>query len=490
MSNNWGIHWFRRDLRVTGNAALRENFLRHQGRVVGIFTFDHKFLGRPDFSSDRFEFFLNCLRSLRSELHDIGSDLLVLNDGPDIGFEMVLSLCKQLNVSAFKTVSWNRDYEPFARQRDCRLQSYFQSNGVEIIQCRDHLMIEPHELAKPDGTSYHVYTPFAKKWFELIQSPSMQDRIDIQLKVLKSSGEPKNPKLFKLKWIDLFGSSTPKDHCDSMYQENHRRTTISVPAGSASTALGIAKNWPKKIAQYKELRDYPAIEGTSKLSMFLKNGSIVSSQIVAMSQIQKTPFKADSGQTTFLKELAWREFYYHLMWHYPRIEYEAFQVKYIDLPWENNEEWFEAWKIGMTGFPIVDAGMRQLLTTGWMHNRVRMIVASFLTKDLLIDWRWGEKWFMQKLLDGDLAPNNGGWQWAASTGCDAQPYFRIFNPESQSERFDADGAYIKTFVPELKSLSAKEIHNPSKDVRSKLGYPQPIVDHSVQRMAAMALFKK
>jgi deoxyribodipyrimidine photo-lyase len=214
--------------------------------------------------------------------------------------------------------------------------------------------------------------------------------------------------------------------------------------------------------------------------MFFKNGSLTPAQVIAHLGLETTPLKSDRGPTKFLKEIVWREFYYSILWHRPDVEKTAFLPHYADLAWENRKDWFEAWKEGRTGYPIVDAGMRQLKSTGWMHNRVRMIVASFLTKDLLIDWRWGENHFMKELLDGDLAPNNGGWQWAASTGCDPQPYFRIFNPELQSRRFDPDGTYIRAHVPELANLSADEIHLPRS----------PMIDHQAQKAKALALFKR
>ncbi len=210
--------------------------------------------------------------------------------------------------------------------------------------------------------------------------------------------------------------------------------------------------------------------------------------VLAEAKLHQSRFKETDGPTHFVKEIAWREFYYHVLYHRPEVEQTAFLERYRDLRWENRLDWFEAWKAGTTGYPIVDAGMRQLLTTGWMHNRVRMIVASFLTKDLHIDWRWGERWFMERLLDGDLAPNNGGWQWAASTGCDPQPYFRIFNPQLQSEKFDPAGEYLRRYVPELTDFDRSAIHAPHRQGTSGR-YPPPLVDHAVQRDKALALYR-
>jgi deoxyribodipyrimidine photo-lyase len=248
------------------------------------------------------------------------------------------------------------------------------------------------------------------------------------------------------------------------------------------------KSFAHIVDHYVQDRDILDRDGTSDLSMFLKNGSITITQIINHFGLINT--KPTPGKVAFLRQLIWREFYFHILWHWPHSETESFNPKYRDLPWENNQEMFSAWTSGKTGYPVVDAAMRQLAATGRMHNRARMIVASFLTKDLLIDWRWGERWFMNQLLDGDLAANNGGWQWAASTGCDPQPYFRIFNPTRQSERFDPDGDYIRRWVPELRDLAAKEIHWPSDSLRKSTRYPAPIVDHGKQSIKAQMLFKK
>ena len=245
---------------------------------------------------------------------------------------------------------------------------------------------------------------------------------------------------------------------------------------AAHKALDDFKN---KLELYPIDRDIPGTNGTSHMSIFLKNGSITTGQIIDKLKLNKATYNGNDGKTKFLKELVWREFYYHILFHRPQVETEPFLENYKKLKFPNSEKFFEAWCSGQTGYPIVDAGMRQLNQTGWMHNRVRMIVASFLTKDLLVDYRLGENYFMKTLLDGDLAPNNGGWQWAASTGCDPQPYFRIFNPTLQSQKFDPTGAYIRKFVPELSRLSEKQIHFPQK----------PIVDHSIQRDKALKMYK-
>ncbi|MCX6127386.1 MAG: deoxyribodipyrimidine photo-lyase, partial [Proteobacteria bacterium] len=488
-SQPWGIHWFRRDLKVSGNVGLQDAYAANDGRVVGLFTFDDAFLARPDFSHDRFHFFLDTLRSLREELRELGSDLLVLNRGPDAGFKFIFDTCDAIGLSRPELVTWNRDYEPFARERDFRIETLLNQWGIPVKTARDHLLIEPHELLNGQGEPYKVYSAFARKWFELLHTPEVQARVLNQHRSIDRLNAPAPPRklnsVFNLTWNQLLGPSVPEDAWSQMEVKNRALTKIPTVSGGFRKGLAIAREFTSKISDYGKYRDIPSVAGTSQLSIFLKNGSLTVPQLIALFGLENCQFKADNGRTKYLQELVWREFYYYILWHSPRVEKEAFQVRFKHIKWENNTEYFQAWKDGRTGYPIVDAGMRQLLATGWMHNRVRMIVASFLTKDLLVDWRWGEKWFMERLLDGDLAPNNGGWQWAASTGCDAQPYFRIFNPTTQSERFDPGGIYIKTFVPELKDISLKLIHNPPESLRNKCGYPTPLVNHAKQRLLAL-----
>ncbi|MBD64966.1 MAG: deoxyribodipyrimidine photolyase [Halobacteriovoraceae bacterium] len=486
---DYGIHWFRRDLRVAGNNALRSQLQECEGRVVGVFCFDKKFLARKDFSVNRFQFFLNSLVSLKKELQDLGSDLLVLDVGPDESLE---SLFKQLQKSKLglpTRFSWNRDYEPFAIKRDKRIKKLCESFDIESIHFRDHLLIEPDELTKDDGDGYKVYTPFSRKWLEIFESEPVQKRMMAQkngLTYLKKLEKGNLDKAFSLTWKKLLGTDLPQDVLEAYVTSNQEKVDIEIPEAGSLAALSKLKEFKKKIDEYGDKRDIPSIAGTSKFSMYLKNGTITVPQIIAYFQL--TPYKKKkNSRDTFFSELIWREFYYHILYRHPHVEKKSFNPKYEDLKWENDKKLFKAWCEGKTGFPIVDAGMRELNQTGWMHNRVRMIVASFLTKDLLIDWRWGEQYFMEKLLDGDLAPNNGGWQWAASTGCDAQPYFRIFNPWLQSKRFDPEGEYIKTYIPELSDIPAKQLHKP---ILGHDSYPEPIVDHSEQRDKALKLYKE
>lgn len=490
MAERYGIHWFRRDLRVAGNQALLKNFKRNKGRVVGVFCFDAKFLSRSDFSVNRFQFFLKTLESLQEELRAIGSDLLFLDVGPRDAFPKLINLLEEEGVGKPKLISWSRDYEPFARKRDAEMKELFDSLSIPTNTERDHLLIEPHELVKKDTTDgwYQVYSPFARKWLAIFEEDEIQKRLHQQntaLEYLKKHFDGKSKKIFDLNWKDLLGDNPYSENLQKYLKENGKRVSVPIPEAGSKAAYQSLVNFADRLDSYQDKRDFPGIEGTSQFSLFLKNGSLTVPLILAFFDF-KVYKKKKSGRDSFFSELIWREFYYHILYHRPDAETQSFLPKYRDLKWQNNKEWFQRWKEGQTGFPIVDAGMRQLKQTGWMHNRVRMIVASFLIKDLLIDWRWGEKYFMETLLDGDLAPNNGGWQWAASTGCDAQPYFRIFNPWSQSKKFDAEAEYIKTYVPELRELTPKEIHQP---IMNHPSYPEPMVEHSEQRELALELFK-
>ncbi len=490
--SGWGLHWFRRDLRVAGNPALQWNWKEHGGRTLGFFCFDGTFLSRADFSINRFGFFLETMKELREELRSLGGDVVVLDGGPAAAFRTLFSALKEKGIRLPSNVSWNRDYEPFARKRDAEMEKFFSKEcGLGVHTERDHLLIEPEELTKETGGYYQVYSPFAKRWLQLLETESVQSRLRIQKRALASfKSRDSNPPAFSLNWPALFSGAIPlEDMLEEYCAENSKRLSISLPAAGCAAAFKRLKEFSSDgVDGYADQRDFPAVPGTSRLSIYLKNGSITSSQILAFLELTSGTPKSQDGRNVFLKEIIWREFYYHILFHRPDVEHQSFLEKYRNIKWENREDWFEAWKTGRTGYPIVDAGMRQLNDTGWMHNRVRMIVASFLTKDLHIDWRWGERYFMEKLLDGDLAPNNGGWQWAASTGCDPQPYFRIFNPYLQSKKFDPNGDYIRRWVSELKDMRGALIHEPEKGGKA-LDYPLPIVNHAEQKAGALALYE-
>jgi deoxyribodipyrimidine photo-lyase len=491
----YAIHWFRRDLRIQGNPALQRAHGLAQGRVLGFFCFDPIFLARSDFSANRFQFFLETLAALRDDLRRSGSELLVVDEGPDRAFERLFATLGAPDTGSAgrpRWVSFNRDYEPFAKARDERLRRYFAREGVDVVEDRDHLLVEPEEIAKPGTTEgYAVYSPFARRWHELfndVGDARVRRRVDQQrpgLRLLEAGRVPEGS--FRLTWKEALRSSAPVDVLDAYRERNRARVTVPIPKAGAAAAHAKLEEFAPKVDRYGELRDVPGVAGTSQLSIYLKNGSLAVSQIVAKLDLEPVESRKRTSRGRFFSELVWREFYYHVLGRHPRVETEPFLRQYAALPWENREDYFAAWCEGRTGYPIVDAAMRQLNATGWMHNRARMIVASFLTKDLLVDYRWGERYFMEKLLDGDLAPNNGGWQWAASTGCDPQPYFRIFNPELQGRKFDPEGAYVRRWVPELDAVPASHLHAPPDELRGR--YPKPIVSHAEQRDRALALFR-
>ena len=493
LQSPWGLHWFRRDLRLPGNLALRKNWHKSDRRVLGIFFFDSKFLSRSDFSHNRFGFFLKTLDSLRRDLRDHGGDLLIVDKLPDEGFNQLFDWVRKQGAALPSQVSFGRDYEPFARGRDSKVSALLKNKGIEVLQERDHLLIEPEEIYKGDetGSFYQVYSPFARRWFEALATENMQKRLQSQALNLENKlTDSQKSKTFSLRWREILElPDFPFQDAFADFQDrNSPHVSIPLPDAGHEAAVMKLQNFKPKLSDYKENRDFPNLSGTSGLSMYLKNGSLVPAQILQFLDLGKTDWKSKIGDSQYAREIAWREFYYHILFHRPDIENRSFLPQYENLPWENREDYFESWKEGKTGFPIVDAGMRELHQTGWMHNRVRMIVASFLTKDLLVDWRWGENHFMKLLLDGDLACNNGGWQWAASTGCDPQPYFRIFNPWLQGVKFDEKAVYIKKYIPELRNFSADEIHDPTADL-TKFGYPARIVNHAEQKEKALALFK-
>ena len=479
----YGIHWFRRDLRVAGNAALHWNRQKHGGRVVGLFCCDATMLVGSGFSANRFGFFLKTLQALREELRDAGSDLLVLDCQPTEALRRLAAAARP------GAVSFSGDYEPRARARDARVSALLTEElGVPVHTERDHLVFEPWEITKDGGADdyYKVYTPYAKRWLQRSMTAEFQTRIDAQREGLAYLEErlagvkPQEP-LFCLGWKGVLGTraKTFPDACDGLQKKNAPLVTVPLPEAGSLAAYKRARNFAWKLPSYPVNRDHPAAVATSKLSIYLANGSLTTSQLIALMGLK---------HGIFLQQFMWREFYHSILWHCPRVEREAFLEKYKDLQWENNPALFDAWREGRTGYPIVDAGMRELATTGWMHNRVRMITALFLVKDLLIDWRWGEKHFMEQLLDGDLAANNGGWQWAASTSCESQPHFRLINPALQSEEFDKEGAYIRNHVPELKDVGWRDIHNPDEATRRGCGYPAPVVHHASRKAQALALF--
>ncbi len=422
------IFWFRRDLRLEDNTALYEA-LRGEFPVQPIFIFDTNILDTLDNRSDaRVNFIHQEIIRLNQELLKRGTSLEVRVGNP-------LAVWKDLLMDyEVKMVYANNDYEPYARKRDKEVHDFLRSKDISLKVKKDHVIFEKDEIAKEDGRPYTVYTPYSKKW-------------KAQLTDLQLSFFPSNE-------LNNWNLTEPKSILQ-LSDLGFKPTQISFPERDVNV---------DRISKYHQTRDIPALQGTSRLSVHLRFGTISIRQLVRIAL--KTNEK-------YLNELIWRDFYQAILWNFPRVVHENFQKKYDGIEWRNSEEEFKKWTVGKTGYPIVDAGMRELNATGFMHNRIRMIVASFLTKHLLIDWRWGEAYFAKKLLDFELGSNNGGWQWAAGTGVDAAPYFRIFNPYTQTEKFDPNHQYIMKWIPELNSPE----------------YPEPMVDHKMARQRALNTYK-
>jgi len=420
------VFWFRRDLRLQDNAGLF-HALNENKDVVPIFIFDTTILDKLEDKADRrVEFIHHSLTVMQQQLEEVGSSLLIFYGDP-------IEIFKSLKPKAVYT---NHDYEPYARKRDEQVRNILSQAGVDFKTFKDQVIFEKEEVTKDDGKPYTIFTPYSRKWKSLITSAH-----------LKSYPTESHFGSFKkIKAVPL----------PSLEEIGFEATGLPFPERVIKQSI---------VEKYDQQRNFPAIEGTTKLSVHLRFGTV---------SIRKLAQLAQKKNEVWLNELIWRDFYHMILWHFPEVEKKVFKPAYDHIAWRNNEKEFKAWCEGKTGYPIVDAGMRELNNTGFMHNRVRMIVASFLIKHLLIDWRWGEAYFAKKLLDFDLAANNGGWQWAASSGCDAAPYFRVFNPTLQTEKFDPELKYIRKWVPELGT----------KD------YPKAIVDHKFARDRVLKVYKE
>jgi len=424
------IFWFRRDLRLNDNAGLY-HALRSGHAVVPVFIFDTAILNRLGSREDkRVQFIHDAITALKSELEKKGSSLHVFHSTPAEAFAQIIDT---YNVAAVYT---NHDYEPYAMRRDNEIAKHLQSKGISFHTFKDQVIFEKSEVIKDNGSPYTVYTPYSRKWKEKLNS-------------------------FYIKQYPV----------EKYAAGFHKCVPIPIPSlrdlGFQSAPHGVAAPILDEVIarDYDKTRDFPAIHGTTHMGIHLRFGTV---------SVRRLAAQAMQLNTTLLNELIWREFYMAILWHFPHVVNGAFKKEYDNIVWRNNEQEFEKWCVGQTGYPIVDAGMRELNETGFMHNRVRMIVASFLTKDLLIDWRWGEAYFAEKLLDYDLSANNGNWQWAAGCGCDAAPYFRVFNPQLQTAKFDPQMEYIKKWVPEYAELT----------------YVRPIVAHDAARERCLKVYKE
>ncbi|MBV5312686.1 MAG: deoxyribodipyrimidine photo-lyase [Prolixibacteraceae bacterium] len=427
---NVNVFWFRRDLRVDDNHGLFQA-LNAGLPVVPVFIFDPAILARfPNPNDARLTFIHQSLTALDSEFRKYSSSLQVYFSSPEVVFGRLSSKYSIQSVYA------NTDYEPGAISRDEKVAQILQSRGIEFHSFKDQIVFHKNEVVKPDGTPYTVFTPYSKKWKERLSIHPM--RLFESEKLL--------PRLKHLS----------SDYFPELNEIGYQVQNLKFPAKNFDQVL---------IEKYAQSRDFPAENGTSLLGVHLRFGTI---------SIRKLTQFALLHSEVFLNELIWRNFYMDILWHFPHAAGKSFKPAYDFIPWRNDEVEFERWCVGQTGYPLVDAGMRELNETGHMHNRVRMVVASFLTKHLLIDWRWGEAYFASKLLDYELASNNGGWQWASGSGCDAAPYFRVFSPDLQTKKFDPQMKYIRKWVPEFETAN----------------YPRPMVDHTFARNRAIETYKK
>ncbi|MBF2098397.1 MAG: deoxyribodipyrimidine photo-lyase [Gloeomargaritaceae cyanobacterium C42_A2020_066] len=463
------LFWHRRDLRLedsTGLAAGRAL----TPRIVGLFCLDPILLRGPGVAAVRVQYLLGCLADLQQAYHRIGSHLILVEGDPR---QMIPQVAATLRPQA---VYWHQDVEPYARQRDAAVAQALADLGIPSQTFWDQLLHPPDAVTTQAGRPFTVYTPFWKAWNRLPKGdplPTPQNCVGL-------TPEEMN----RVKAVVRRDLPTLRDLGYESAVE------LGVEPGT-SAALHLLETFcADPIRRYGEDRNFPAIPGTSQLSAALKFGVVGIRQVWAASQEAAGLYPGDLEQAaiqTWQQELAWREFYQHGLYHFPHLVDQAHRRIFDQFPWDNQAAHFEAWCTGQTGYPMVDAAMRQLNETGWMHNRCRMIVASFLTKDLLIDWRWGEHYFMERLVDGDLSANNGGWQWSASVGMDPKP-LRIFNPATQAARFDPEGAYIRHWLPELRGVDTPELLSGQMlpIERAGRGYPPPIVDHKRQQ----ALFKQ
>ncbi len=419
------IFWFRRDLRLEDNTALNKA-LNSSNSIIPIFIFDNSIIKNLSKDDARISFIYNQLVRINTLLKSFNSSLLVLHGDPE---KLILELVQKKDIGALYS---NLDYEPYALERDKKITDSLEKFNIPHLQFKDQVIFGPKEILKDDGNPYTVYTPYKNKWLTKFNTS-----------LISVSTSLRNDNFYK----EIFNFPDLND------------------IGFVDSEIKVSDYSLDIIGSYKDNRDFPALDKTSYLSVHLRFGTVSVREIIR---------QISDSDPVFLSELIWREFFMQILFNFPHVVSNSFKRKYDNIVWRNNKDEFKQWCEGKTGYPIVDAGMRQLNQTGYMHNRVRMIVAGFLCKHLLIDWRWGEKYFSQKLLDYELSSNNGNWQWAAGTGCDAAPYFRIFNPFTQQKKFDKDYVYIKRWINEFKGDH----------------YLDYIVDHKYARQRALESYKK
>lgn len=468
------LFWHRRDLRISDNIGLLRAREQSQ-KVVGVFCLDPNILERDDTAPIRVTYMIGCLQHLQQRYAEVGSQLLILRADPRQG---IPSLAVALNA---KGVFWNWDVEPYSQERDRAVQDALKEKGIEFLDHNwDQILHAPEDIRTGSNQPYTVYTPFWRNWSSKLKADpvaSLHDVIGLteaEQEIARQAGVVELP--------------TAKD-----LGFNWENDLVLAP-GEAAAQARLEEFCDYAITEYKEQRNFPANNGTSQLSAALKFGAIGVRTVWAATIAALENSRSDEVEISiraWQQEIAWREFYQHAMYNFPQLATSAYREALKNFPYTDNEEYFQAWCEGKTGYPIVDAAMRQMNTIGWMHNRCRMIVANFLTKDLLINPQLGEKYFYQKLIDGDLSSNNGGWQWSASSGLDPKPV-RIFNPSTQAQKFDPEGEYIREWLPELRSIDTEFLltGNISEQERDALGYPMPIVDHKIQQRQFKAIYQQ
>lgn len=456
------LHWFRRDLRLTDNTALTAALAQHD-RVVPVFVVSiwqkkHRWTGAP-----RQEFLCGCLASIAKNLEAKGGRLIVRSGAAD---QVLIGLARETGADA---IHFNRDPDPFGRAMENQLAIAAEKLGIKTHAHQDIALHERDEVLTGSRSPFRVFTPYAKAWLKL-------DKRAPGRAIAKISTPP----------------NIASEPLPTLATWRLSPDAQIIEPGEAAARQRLAHFLDGPIFQYAARRDLPADDATSRLSQDLRHGTLSIREVYAKCRAaaEKATPAQRRGAEIFINELIWREFYMQVLWHWPEVLEHEFQDDYRSMKWIRDDGALARWQAGETGFPIVDAGLRQLAATGFMHNRVRMIAAMFLTKDLHLDWRAGEQWFMQRLVDGEIASNNGGWQWSASTGTDAAPYFRIQNPWSQTARFDPEGAYIRRWVPELRDVPAAKLCVPPAGIRLAKDYPLPIVDHARERDLALEMYRR
>lgn len=467
------LHWFRNDLRLDDNRALREA-LRGADQTGFLYVLDPALLGAagaPRPGAKRRAFLADCLRQLSRDLVARGGELMLVEGEAAV---VVPAVAAQLGVAR---VTFGRDYSPLAKRRDDAVVRELLGRGIEAVSSKDRVVLESDQVLTGKGAAFRVFTPYRNAWRrQLADDPNAGATVDAP----QTLSSPPKPSLQDLTVLDLEAA---------LARINPSKATVSVAGGEAAAQSLLKGFLGDALAGYSVGRDFAAEEGTSRLSAYLRFGVISARRCLAAAG-EAVGEDGKEGGAVWLDQLIWREFYLAILANYPHVLTEPFRPQTKAVRWDDDDELFNAWCEGRTGYPFVDAGMRQLVSEGWMHNRARMVTASFLVKDLLIDWRRGERFFAEHLIDCEPASNNGGWQWCASTGTDAQPYFRVFNPTRQGQRFDPRGEYVRRWVPELSRVPDKFIHEPWKAPGLGNSYPGPIVEHAQRRLLAIKRFEQ